>query len=171
VRGGEAPPAGREPWWKTAVFYQIYPRSFADSDGDGVGDLAGIRSHLADLAWLGVDALWISPFYPSPMVDFGYDISNYCDVDPRFGTLDDFDALIEDAHSLGLRVIIDWVPNHTSDQHPWFIDALAGRETPALTGPHRTTGLQRSISRRRRGPSTTHRGSGSSISSNRPSPT
>lgn len=129
MRGGEAPPAGREPWWKTAVFYQIYPRSFADSDGDGVGDLAGIRSHLADLAWLGVDALWISPFYPSPMVDFGYDISNYCDVDPRFGTLDDFDALIEDAHSLGLRVIIDWVPNHTSDQHPWFIDALAGRDS------------------------------------------
>ena len=80
------------PWWKGAVFYQIYPRSFADSDGDGVGDLAGIRAHLDDLAWLGVDALWISPFYPSPMVDFGYDVSDYCDVDPLFGTLEDFDA-------------------------------------------------------------------------------
>jgi alpha-glucosidase len=119
-----SPPA---PWWKEAVFYQIYPRSFADADGDGVGDLAGVRSHLADLVWLGVDALWISPFYPSPMVDFGYDISNYCDVDPRFGTLEDFDRLLEDAHALGLKVIIDWVPNHTSDQHPWFIDAVSDR--------------------------------------------
>jgi alpha-glucosidase len=119
----------RAPWWKQAVFYQIYPRSFADSDGDGVGDLAGIRAHLVDLAWLGVDALWISPFYPSPMVDFGYDISDYCDVDPRFGTLDDFDRLIEDAHSLGLRVIIDWVPNHTSDRHPWFVDAVSDTDS------------------------------------------
>ena len=118
-----------EPWWKQAVFYQIYPRSFADSDGDGVGDLGGIRSHLAELAWLGVDALWISPFYPSPMVDFGYDISNYCDVDPQFGTLEDFDQLLYDAHALGLKVIIDWVPNHTSDQHPWFVDARSGRNS------------------------------------------
>jgi alpha-glucosidase len=112
-----------DPWWKTAVFYQIYPRSFADSDGDGVGDLGGIRAHLADLAWLGVDALWISPFYRSPMADFGYDVSDYCDVDPLFGTLEEFDLLVEEAHALGLRVIIDWVPNHTSDQHPWFVDA------------------------------------------------
>jgi alpha-glucosidase len=118
-------PAQQPPWWKQAVFYQVYPRSFADSDGDGVGDLAGIRSHLVDLAWLGVDALWISPFYRSPMVDFGYDISDYCDVDPCFGTLDEFDRLVADAHSLGIKVIIDWVPNHTSDQHPWFIDAAS----------------------------------------------
>ncbi len=117
------------PWWKTSVFYQIYPRSFADSDGDGVGDLGGIRSHLADLAWLGVDALWISPFYRSPMVDFGYDVSDYCDVDPRFGTLAEFDLLVAEAHALGLRVIIDWVPNHTSDQHPWFIDASSGPDS------------------------------------------
>jgi alpha-glucosidase len=119
--------ASSEPWWKEAVFYQIYPRSFADSDGDGVGDLAGIRAHLADLAWLGVDALWISPFYPSPMIDFGYDVSDYCDVDPQFGTLEDFDRLLHEAHALGLRVIIDWVPNHTSDRHPWFVDAVSGR--------------------------------------------
>jgi alpha-glucosidase len=123
------PDKNEAPWWKQAVFYQIYPRSFADSDGDGVGDLAGIRSHLADLAWLGVDALWLSPFFRSPMVDFGYDVSDYCDVDPLFGTLADFDALLEEAHALGLKVIIDWVPNHTSDQHPWFVDAASGRSS------------------------------------------
>jgi len=120
---------GSAPWWQGAVFYQIYPRSFADSDGDGIGDLAGIRAHLADLAWLGVDALWLSPFYPSPMVDFGYDISDYCDVDPLFGTLEDFDGLIADAHAVGLKVIVDWVPNHTSDRHPWFVDAASGRDS------------------------------------------
>ena len=117
------------PWWKTSVFYQIYPRSFADSDGDGIGDLGGIRSHLADLAWLGVDALWISPFYRSPMVDFGYDVSDYCDVDPLFGTLEEFDQLVGEAHALGLKVVIDWVPNHTSDQHPWFVDAATARDS------------------------------------------
>jgi alpha-glucosidase len=104
----------------------VYPRSFADSGGDGIGDLEGLRSRLAYLAWLGVDALWLSPFYPSPMVDFGYDVSDYCDVDPRLGTLDDFDRLLGDAHALGLRVIIDWVPNHTSDQHPWFTESRSG---------------------------------------------
>ncbi len=119
----------RAPWWQQAVFYQIYPRSFADSDGDGVGDLPGIRSHLDDLVWLGVDALWISPFYRSPMVDFGYDVSDYCDVDPLFGSIEDFDGLIADAHAAGLRVVIDWVPNHTSDQHPWFVDASSGRDS------------------------------------------
>ncbi len=125
--GAQAPPV---PWWQEAVFYQVYPRSFADSDGDGVGDLAGIRSHLADLAWLGVDALWISPFFRSPMADFGYDVSDYCDVDPLFGDLAGFDALVADAHALGLRVVIDWVPNHTSDQHPWFLDASSSRDSP-----------------------------------------
>jgi alpha-glucosidase len=115
------------PWWRGAVFYQIYPRSFADSDGDGIGDLGGVRAHLDDLAWMGVDALWLSPFYPSPMVDFGYDVADYCEVDPVFGTLADFDGLVEEAHALGLKVIIDWVPNHTSDRHPWFVDARSGR--------------------------------------------
>src|ERR1035438_3214758 len=126
-RTGE--PLTAEPWWKQAVFYQIYPRSFADSDGDGIGDLAGIRSHLADLAWLGVDALWVSPFYQSPMTDFGYDVSDYCAVDPLFGTLEDFDSLLAEAHALGLKVIIDWVPNHTSDRHPWFVDARSDRSS------------------------------------------
>ena len=117
------------PWWQRAAVYQIYPRSFADSNGDGVGDLNGIRARLSDLAWLGVDAIWLSPFFPSPMVDFGYDVSDYCDVDPIFGTLADFDELVADAHELGLRVIIDWVPNHSSDQHPWFVDARSSRNS------------------------------------------
>ena len=99
------------------------------ADGDGVGDLAGIRAHLDDLAWLGIDALWISPFFRSPMADFGYDVSDYCDVDPLFGDLDGFDRLVADAHDLGLRVIIDWVPNHTSDRHPWFLDAASSRDS------------------------------------------
>ena len=117
------------PWWKTAVFYQIYPRSFADSNGDGIGDLAGIRAHLDHLAWLGVDAIWICPFYRSPMTDFGYDVVDYCDVDPLFGTLADFDALLADAHARGMRVIVDWVPNHTSDRHPWFVEARSSRDS------------------------------------------
>jgi alpha-glucosidase len=117
------------PWWRRAAIYQIYPRSFADSNGDGIGDLRGIRSRLPDLAWLGVDAIWLSPFFPSPMVDFGYDVSDYCDVDPLFGNLGDFDGLIEEAHGLGLRVIIDWVPNHSSDRHPWFVDSRSSRDS------------------------------------------
>lgn len=117
-------------WWGDAVVYQIYPRSFCDTDGDGIGDLPGVRRHLDHLVWLGVDALWLSPFYRSPMADFGYDVADYCDVDPLFGTIDDIDGLIADAHGAGLRVVVDWVPNHTSDRHPWFVDALAG-------GPHR----------------------------------
>lgn len=112
-------------WWRTAVFYQIYPRSFADANGDGMGDLPGITSRLAHLKDLGIDALWLSPFYRSPQRDAGYDVEDYCDVDPLFGTLDDADALIESAHRLGLRVIVDIVPNHTSDQHRWFKAAIA----------------------------------------------
>lgn len=119
-----------EPWWKTAVVYQIYPRSFADSDGDGVGDLEGVRRHLDHLAWLGVDALWLSPFYRSPMKDFGYDVADYLDVDPVFGTLEDLDALVADAHALGLKVVVDWVPNHTSDQHEWFRASRSSRDDP-----------------------------------------
>ena len=119
-----------EPWWKSAVVYQIYPRSFLDTDGDGVGDLEGIRRQLDHLAWLGVDAVWLSPFFRSPMADFGYDVSDYCDVDPLFGSLDDFDRLLAEAHDRGIRVLIDWVPNHTSDQHPWFVEARSARDSP-----------------------------------------
>ncbi len=108
------------PWWQTSTIYQIYPRSFMDSNKDGVGDLAGITHKLDYLQWLGVDALWLSPIYPSPMADFGYDIANYVDIDPLFGTLADFDILLQQAHSRNLKVILDYVPNHTSDEHPWF---------------------------------------------------
>jgi alpha-glucosidase len=119
-----------DPWWRSAVMYQVYPRSFADTTGDGVGDLEGIRRHLDHLAWLGVDALWISPFYRSPMKDAGYDVSDFCAVDPTFGTLADFDRLLADAHERGLRVLVDWVPNHTSDQHPWFVASRSSRDDP-----------------------------------------
>jgi alpha-glucosidase len=112
-------------WWRSGVIYQIYPRSFADSNGDGLGDLKGITSRLDSLANLGIDAIWLSPFYSSPQKDAGYDVSNYVDVDPLFGTLADFDELLDKAHSLGLRVMIDLVPNHSSDQHHWFQKALA----------------------------------------------
>ena len=130
LRPGRAAVAGDAPWWKEAVVYQIYPRSFCDSNGDGVGDLEGMRRRLDHLAWLGVDALWISPFFRSPMKDFGYDVADYCDVDPVFGTLGDFDRLLQDAHARGLRVLIDWVPNHTSDRHPWFIESRTSRRSP-----------------------------------------
>ncbi len=115
-------------WWKTGVVYQIYPRSFKDTTGSGTGDLPGITSRLGYLSdTLGVDAIWISPFYPSPMADFGYDVADYTDVDPMFGTLGDFDELLGEAHDSGLRVIIDWVPNHTSDRHPWFLESRGSR--------------------------------------------
>jgi alpha-glucosidase len=113
-------------WWRDAVIYQVYPRSFADSDGDGVGDLNGIRARLPYLRDLGVDAVWLSPFYASPQADGGYDVADYRAVDPALGTLADASALIEHAHGLGLRVLVDIVPNHSSDQHPWFRDAIAG---------------------------------------------
>ena len=117
-------------WWQTGVVYEIYPRSFADTNADGIGDLAGISSRLDYLAWLGIDAIWIAPFYPSPMADFGYDVSDYTDVDPLFGTMADFDELVREAHARGIRVVIDYVPNHTSDQHPWFRESRASRESP-----------------------------------------
>jgi alpha-glucosidase len=112
-------------WWRSAAIYQIYPRSFADSDGDGLGDLPGITQRLPELESLFLDAIWLSPFYTSPQNDAGYDVADYCDVDPRFGTLDDFDALLAESHRLGMRVLIDLVPNHTSDQHDWFKTAIA----------------------------------------------
>ena len=115
-------------WWRGAAIYQIYPRSYQDSNGDGIGDLAGITMRLPHIASLGVDAIWISPFFASPMKDFGYDVSDYCDVDPMFGTLAEFDALIEAAHMLGIKVIIDLVLSHTSDLHPWFAESRASRD-------------------------------------------
>jgi len=117
-------------WWRNGVIYQIYPRSFADSDGDGVGDLRGIAAHIDHVAALGADAIWLSPFFPSPMADFGYDVSDYCDVDPLFGTLADFDDLVRESHAAGIRVVIDWVPNHTSDRHPWFAASRSDRGDP-----------------------------------------
>lgn len=117
-------------WWQSGVIYQIYPRSFQDSNDDGIGDLRGIMDRLDAVAALGCDAIWISPIYPSPMADFGYDVSNYCDIDPMFGTLEDFDRLIASAHERGLRVILDYVPNHSSDQHPWFIESRSSRASP-----------------------------------------
>ncbi|MDX6336902.1 MAG: alpha-glucosidase [Streptosporangiaceae bacterium] len=128
-------PAERLAWWQSGAIYQIYPRSFADSNGDGVGDLPGIVAHLDYLndgtdGSLGVTAIWLSPFYRSPMADFGYDIADYTDVDPIFGTLGDVDDLLEGAHDRGIKVVVDWVPNHTSDQHPWFAESASSRDSP-----------------------------------------
>ncbi len=117
-------------WWRDGVFYQIYPRSYQDCDGDGVGDIKGILERLPYVAALGVDAIWLSPIFPSPMADFGYDISDYCGVDPLFGTMADFDALVGAAHDAGLKIILDLVPNHTSDQHPWFVESRSSRNNP-----------------------------------------
>jgi alpha-glucosidase len=117
-------------WWKRGVIYQVYPRSFQDSDGDGIGDLKGIEARLDYLAQLGVDAIWISPIYPSPMADFGYDVAEYCDVDSRFGTLADFDRLLAAAHDRNVKVILDFVPNHSSDRHPWFVASKSSRTDP-----------------------------------------
>jgi alpha-glucosidase len=120
--------ASPDPWWKGATIYQIYPRSFADSNGDGVGDLPGITARLDHVASLGVDAIWLSPFFTSPMKDFGYDIADYCGVDPIFGSLADFDALLARAHALGLKVVIDQVYSHTSDRHAWFRESRSSRD-------------------------------------------
>src|SRR3954469_23147059 len=117
-------------WWAAGVLYQIYPRSFQDSNGDGIGDLPGIISRLPYLRDLGVDAIWLSPIFPSPMADFGYDISDYVGIDPIFGTLDDFDLLVRSAHAANLKIILDLVPNHTSDQHPWFVESRSSRDNP-----------------------------------------
>jgi alpha-glucosidase len=117
-------------WWKSGMVYQVYPRSFQDSDGDGIGDLQGVRRRLPYLSGLGVDAVWISPFFVSPMADFGYDVADYRAIDPIFGTLEDFDALAGDARRLGLKLILDFVPNHTSDQHPWFLESRSSRANP-----------------------------------------
>ena len=118
------------PWWRSAVIYQVYPRSFQDSDGDGVGDLRGIARRLDHLVALGIDIVWISPIYPSPMIDFGYDVADYTGVDPLFGTLADFDALLAAAHARGLRLLLDFVPNHSSDRHPWFVESRSSRTSP-----------------------------------------
>ncbi|ULJ72669.1 alpha-glucosidase [Rhizobium gallicum] len=117
-------------WWRGAVIYQVYPRSFQDTNSDGLGDLKGITRRLPHIAKLGVDAIWLSPFFKSPMADMGYDVSDYCDVDPIFGTLEDFDEMMAVAHSLGLKVIIDQVISHTSDQHPWFVESRSSRTNP-----------------------------------------
>jgi alpha-glucosidase len=117
-------------WWRHGIFYQIYPRSFQDSNGDGIGDIAGIIDRLPYLQRLGVDAVWLSPIFASPMADFGYDISDHTGIDPLFGTMEDFDALMLTAHARGLKVILDLVPNHTSDQHPWFIESRKSRDNP-----------------------------------------
>jgi alpha-glucosidase len=117
-------------WWQRAVFYQIYPRSFADGNGDGIGDFAGMTARLDYLRDLGIDAIWLSPHYPSPFLDCGYDISDYCDVGPEYGTLADFTTFLREAHARDIRVILDLVLNHTSDQHPWFLEARAGRDNP-----------------------------------------
>jgi len=116
------------PWWRGATLYQIYPRSFADANGDGVGDLAGVTERLPYVAGLGVDGIWLSPFFPSPMRDFGYDVSDHRGVDPLFGSDADFDALIAQAHRLGLKVLIDQVWSHTAAEHPWFIESRSSRD-------------------------------------------
>ena len=116
-------------WWKKAVVYQVYPRSFSDSNGDGIGDLPGLIERLDYLAWLRIDVIWLSPVYPSPQDDNGYDISDYCNIDPLFGSLADFDELIEKMHARGMRLLMDLVVNHTSDEHPWFVESRSDRKS------------------------------------------
>jgi alpha-glucosidase len=147
-------------WWQDGVLYQVYPRSFQDADGDGMGDLDGVTMRLDHLAWLGVEAIWLNPIHPSPNRDWGYDVADYLDVAPELGGLPSLDRLIEQAGHRGIGVILDLVPNHTSDRHPWFLDALSGRDAehrsgtsgriPRPTEGHRTTGGARSAGRRGR---------------------
>jgi oligo-1,6-glucosidase/alpha-glucosidase len=118
------------PWWERGVIYQIYPRSFQDSDGDGIGDLAGIEARLDHVATLGVDAIWLSPVFPSPMADFGYDVADYCGIEPMFGDLAGFDRLLAAVHARGLKLLLDFVPNHSSDRHPWFVASRSSRDDP-----------------------------------------
>jgi len=118
------------PWWERGTIYQIYPRSFQDSNGDGIGDLRGIEQRLDYLVELGIDAIWLSPIFPSPMADFGYDVADYCGIDPIFGTLEDFDRLLAATHNRGLKLLLDFVPNHSSDQHPWFVESRTSRDNP-----------------------------------------
>jgi len=149
------------PWWKEAIIYQVYPRSYLDTNGDGIGDLNGITDRLDYIARLGVDIIWISPFFKSPMRDFGYDVADYCDVDPMFGTLADFDRMIAKAHSLGLKIMIDQVMSHTSEDHPWFKESRSSRDNPKSdwyiwadplpTGIRPTTGCPCSAARRGNG--------------------
>src|SRR3984957_10236551 len=117
-------------WWQRGVIYQVYPRSFQDSDGDGIGDLPGILRRLDYLSSLGVDALWLSPVYPSPMADFGYDVADYTNIHPMFGTLEDFDRLVAELKRRGMRIILDFVPNHTSERHPWYQQSRSSRDNP-----------------------------------------
>ncbi|MEO8456178.1 MAG: alpha-amylase family glycosyl hydrolase [Chloroflexota bacterium] len=117
-------------WWQTGIVYQVYPRSYQDANGDGVGDLEGIESRLDYLKWLGLDAVWVSPCFKSPMKDFGYDVADYRDIDPLFGTMADLDSLLEATHARGMKLILDYVPNHTSDQHPWFVESRSSRDNP-----------------------------------------
>src|SRR5688572_23214773 len=118
------------PWWEQAVIYQILVPSFMDTNGDGLGDLAGILQRLDYLEWLGIQAIWLSPIYPSPLADLGYDVANYTDIHPAFGTLEQFDQLVSDLHARNMKIILDWVPNHTSDEHPWFVESRASRDNP-----------------------------------------
>src|SRR4051812_4038352 len=117
-------------WWQCGVIYQIYPRSYQDSNGDGIGDLPGVVQRLDYLKWLGVDAVWLSPIYPSSMADFGYDISDYTGIHPLFGSLEDFDSLMHELHRRDMKIILDLVPNHTSNQHPWFLESRSSRDNP-----------------------------------------
>src|SRR5256714_1346855 len=117
-------------WWQKGIFYQIYPRSYQDNNDDGVGDLKGILRRLDYLKWLGINAIWISPIYPSPMADFGYDISDYTGIHHLFGSMEDFDELLKQIHSRDMKLILDLVPNHTSDQHPWFLESRSSRDNP-----------------------------------------